>query len=816
VAANSLEAAAEMDRTAERRGLRNRIDKPRALGLPFGRNCSPHSEGIVKHFIWVRWALVACVLLGLSVPWLYLTLLNNKDIVRSILSQIPTGPYLIDAYHHFVPTPREVNDIPYSIFSLKPAWEIENQAVRDALPDFSVIRGLNLDKFPSTSIPSSTRFNTWERSNADAFSSKYSELNQINVSNVKHLVPAWTYHSGEQLLNAKIWATNVETNPIIADRKIFVTTPADFLVSLNAVNGTEIWRTKLHRPARRGLLWWGGNAVCAPRLFVPTTNDGVYAVNPEDGRIIGEFGDHGHVGDAGSVVAPAVDGNILIVATLASTVEAYDVVSGKYLWKTPLLKKSDSFLPPPSQDFMLDGAVPWSGFSLDRVRSRIYVSTSEARPGLYGVSRPGKNDYTNSIVSIDIATGEIKWSFQEVAHDLWDFDLPAPPILTTIRRGDKLIDVVAAVTKIGNTLLLDRDSGKPIFDFRLRKAPVSRVPGEKTWPYQPAIELPEPFGEQVFLPSDVTNISEIQRASVERKLKNAEFGFFVPPAVQGTIVSFGLHGGAEWPGAAADQATGTLYVPSNRYPWIVRLYYRDRLSNPIRSTDPVGDKLYQEKCGGCHGVDREGYYANEFEGDKYYPSLVGISVAKDSKKIESFQENHSGIDGLKDVSIDELALISRYLSAADHISDDRRSLQLAGASQLLLDNQGYPGSQPPWGNITAIDLNSGKKIWRVPFGEYLELTKMGIPITGQPNFGGLIVTKGGLIFATGTIDKKIRALDSTSGTQLWDYDLPAPGSAPPSTYEIDGIQYLLVVATGGIYANFKDHSDAIIAFKLGN
>jgi len=182
----------------------------------------------VKHFIWVRWALVACVLLGLSVPWLYLTLLNNKDIVRSILSQIPTGPYLIDAYHHFVPTPREVNDIPYSIFSLKPAWEIENQAVRDALPDFSVIRGLNLDKFPSTSIPSSTRFNTWERSNADAFSSKYSELNQINVSNVKHLVPAWTYHSGEQLLNAKIWATNVETNPIIADRKIFVTTPADF------------------------------------------------------------------------------------------------------------------------------------------------------------------------------------------------------------------------------------------------------------------------------------------------------------------------------------------------------------------------------------------------------------------------------------------------------------------------------------------------------------------------------------------------------------------------------------------------------------
>ena len=300
----------------------------------------------MKHIRWVRWVVVASVLLGLSVSWLYLSLLNNKDIVKSILRQIPAGPYLVNAYHHFVPRPREVNDIPYSIFSLKPAWEIEDPRVRAALPDFSVIEGLNPDKLPSASNTSPTQFNTWERSNADAFSSKYSELDQINISNVRTLVPAWSYHSGEQLLNTKIWVTNVETNPIIADGKIFVTTPADFLVSLNARNGAEIWRTKLHRPARRGLLWWGGNAVCTPRLFVPTTNDGVYAVNPEDGRIIDEFGNHGHVGDEGSVVAPAVDGNILIIATLASTVEAYDVVSGKYLWKTPLLKKSDSFFAP--------------------------------------------------------------------------------------------------------------------------------------------------------------------------------------------------------------------------------------------------------------------------------------------------------------------------------------------------------------------------------------------------------------------------------------------------------------------------------------
>ena len=257
-------------------------------------------------------------------------------------------------------------------------------------------------------------------------------------------------------------------------------------------------------------------------------------------------------------------------------------------------------------------------------------------------------------------------------------------------------------------------------------------------------------------------------------------------------------------------------MPSNRDPWVLRLYYRDKLPNTIRSTDPAGDGLYQKNCSSCHGKNREGYYEHEFTGDKYYPSLIGITASGDfTQEIDRFREDHSGVAELDGISIDDLRLINRYLNAADHISDDRRSLQLASIWQLVLDNHGYPGSRPPWGAITAIDLNSGKTKWEVPYGEYAELTKKGIPITGQTNFGGLIVTKGGLVFATGTVDKKIRAFDSSSGAQLWDYDLPAAGSAPPSTYEIDGVQYLLVVATGGIFPGFEDHSDTIMAFKLG-
>jgi quinoprotein glucose dehydrogenase len=371
--------------------------------------------------------------------------------------------------------------------------------------------------------------------------------------------------------------------------------------------------------------------------------------------------------------------------------------------------------------------------------------------------------------------------------------------------------VVAVATKIGSTLLLERDSGKPVFDYRFRRAPVSEVPGEKTWPYQPDAQTPEPFAKKTFDPSDITDLSASQTEFVARKLRNAKFGFFAPPSINAKVAMFDLHGGAEWPGAAADQENGILYVPSNQLPWLLRLHYNETVPNPVRSSDKEGDAQYQNKCASCHGVNREGYYEKEFTGDRAYPSLIGISATRDVSSLDLFRADHIGIEKLGSITKDELNIIGDYLRAADHISDDRRSLNVTFEWGLLLDNEGYPGSKPPWGLITAIDLNSGKKIWQISFGEYSELTNRGIKVTGQENFGGVIVTKGGLVFATGTIDQKVRAYDSAT---RWDYNLPAAGSAPPSTYEIGGVQYVVVVASGGWYAGYKDHSDTIIAFKL--
>jgi quinoprotein glucose dehydrogenase len=764
------------------------------------------------------------ILFGTSFVFSYIVtnmvfLLGHRQQLRSLFETTGGGASLIQMYHFMVPPLEGTNKIKYSIFDPKEAWPLERGEDRAALPEYRVVPALAAPATTPSTRENSPRFLNWQRSGADSYSSKYSELSQINAGNVAQLQLAWTYRSKENK-----WYENVETNPIFADGDVFTTTPGGFLVSIDASNGKENWRTEIRMPARRGLVWWAGDKMLAPRLFVPS-DDGVYAVDPKNGAIVKDFGTDGRVANNSSYVPPAVDGGRLIVATVAPSIEAYDVESGRQLWRTSLLEH----LPPDKTDssrpFTLSGGTVWSGLSVDSSRSMAFVTTGNAFPILYGPYRPGQNHYTNSVVAVDTRSGNIKWSFQEVAHDLWDFDVVGAPVLVTVTRNGQSIDAVAAVTKIGNTLLLDRDTGAPLYNFRLRKAPVSLVPGEQTWPYQPDVEIPEPFAKSTFEPSDITDISEKDRAAVIGKLKGAQYGFFTPPGINSKIVTYGVHGGAEWPGAAVDEEKGILYVPSNHDPWTERLFYSEAVPNPVRWTDKTGDAIYQNKCSGCHGVRREGYFDRETlpnkdagdlrnAGDIAYPSLVGITSVRHIVDTSWFFVAHDGVELPNPVSAEDILAMDRYLSAADHFSDDRRSLEVAYVWQVLLDGSGHPGSKPPWGTITAIDLNTGRKKWNVPFGEYEDLKSSGVPITGQPNFGGVIATKGGIVFATGTVDQKVRAFDADSGGQLWSYDLPAAGSAPPMTYEIDGVQYLVVVASGGIFAGFKDRSDTIVAFKL--
>jgi quinoprotein glucose dehydrogenase len=178
------------------------------------------------------------------------------------------------------------------------------------------------------------------------------------------------------------------------------------------------------------------------------------------------------------------------------------------------------------------------------------VATGSPHPNFIGVNHPGRNEHANSVIALDARTGRVIWSFQEIRHDIWDLDLPAPPVLVTVQRNGKRVDAVAQVTKLGNTLLLDRLTGEPLFPFRLRRAPASRLTGEKTWEYQPDIETPQPFARQVFTKDDVTDTSPQARAFVMEQIEKANFGWFEPFEEGRPTVFFGIYGGAEWPGAA--------------------------------------------------------------------------------------------------------------------------------------------------------------------------------------------------------------------------------------------------------------------------
>jgi quinoprotein glucose dehydrogenase len=704
-------------------------------------------------------------------------------------------------------------DVRHSIFEPLPPGLLESAAERAQLPEYKVIPGIDPAKLaPSTEVygQGGATFDHWYRSHGDDGSTKFSAHAQIHTGNVGRLEVAWTNASGADLGDPSKLGTTVQTNPVMAGRRLFVGGERN-VRAIDAATGKDVWVRPLPGPvARRGLVWEPNADFTQSRLFVPTAK-GVYALNAADGRVIEGWGDEGHVGGELSLIAPVIVGDRLVIAIARPALEAYDLKTGKLLWTTPLLDRAAL------RGSTLYGGVPWAGMSADPKRRRVFVATGNARPQMVGSSRPGDNRNTCSVVAIDTDTGAIAWAFQEVAHDLWDLDVPSPPVLTTITRGGQRVDVVATVTKIGNTLLLDRDSGQPIFDYRLRRAPTSTIPGERTAAYQPALELPQPFAKQAFEPGDITDLSDSARAAVLRKTRGAKMGFFEPPQLGGAVVAYGLQGGAEWPGAAVDPRSGVLYVPSNELPWMVRAHYLDQKATAEAAAKVPGDALYQSRCAGCHRPTGEGRYETEREGDLHYPVLNGITALRSQAQLTSpaeFALQHQAVKLPAETTAAELATLYTYFSALDRRADQARSFIMTGFWQVLLDDQGRPGSKPPWGQLTAIDLNTGKHLWQVPFGQYDKLQREGKPVQGQRNHGGLIATAGGLLFATGTLDNKLRAIDAATGRELWSYTLPAAGSTPPTTYMLDGVQYLVVVAGGGQHVEFSGRSDKIIAFRL--
>ena len=597
-------------------------------------------------------------------------------------------------------------------------WVLEDEEDRKSKKEFKYYE--NKKDFNSSLIQFKNNSLNWSRSHGNNTSNRFSSLNQINSSNAKNIKLAWIFkHDGHK--------SDIQANPIFNNGVIYTPISGGFIAAIKADTGQLIWKSKEYGyyVARRGLVYWNNYKSLEPRLYF-SNREKLICLNALTGEEIKSFGGDGMIRTGLNVLTPVInnESNEIIIATWDRSVEVYDLFTGKTKWKLKYYPNKNTRVG--GKKYNNTGANPWGGISFDAKRQILYLATGNPHSYYDGTLRPGNNIGASSINAIDVRNKKMIWTFQETFHDIWNSDLPAPPILTSIKINNKFVDVIVNPTKRANTLILDSVSGEPIFNYRYRKAPVAKIKGEKTSPYQPDLETPTPFGKNIFKESDFWSYDEKLLIETKKKYKDFRYGFYQTHELGYKNLQYNQSGGAEWMGASIDHVNRVMYVTSNNIP-----------------------------------------YETEVELD------------------------------------DENSIIPTYTSFLER----------------ALDKNGYPISKPPWGTITAMNLDNGTIIWQVPFGEYEKLSSMGVEITGTENFGGVTGTEGDVLFATGTLDKKFYIFNSKNGKELFSYQLEYVGSSPPTTYFYNNKQYVIMHSTGGStlgvgYPEIVDSGNLIYAFTL--
>jgi quinoprotein glucose dehydrogenase len=425
------------------------------------------------------------------------------------------------------------------------------------------------------------------------------------------------------------------------------------------------------------------------------------------------------------------------------------------------------------------------------------VPTGSASPDFYGGHRTGSNLYANCLLALDARTGKRLWHYQFTHHDIWDRDLPAPPNLLRVKRNGRVIDAVAQVTKQGYVFVFDRKTGAPLFDIEEVPAPASGLQGEQAWPTQPVPVLPKPFARQAtdLTENDLSPYAE-NREELLKTFRSADKRRFAPPNLDGVFLLPGYDGGAEWGGAGADPEEGILYVNANEMAWILKMEAADAQRNP--GITP-GESVYLTYCASCHKTDRSG------DAQSGFPSLQKIHQRSRSFTLKRIQTGKGMMPGFPQITVkDKKALIAflygeekKEIGATTAVVSEKPVVpyQHTGYHKFL-DSNGLPGISPPWGTLSAIDLNTGEYRWQVTLGDTESLKQQGNAPTGCESYGGPVITAGGLLFIAGTKDGKFRAFNKNTGALLWETTLPAAAFATPATYQVNGKQYV-VLACGG-------------------
>jgi glucose dehydrogenase len=636
---------------------------------------------------------------------------------------------------------------------------------------------------------------------------RYSTLKQINRSNVGRLQVAWTFDvtGGGR--------GGLQTHPIVVNGVIYANTPGGKVIALDGASGKPVWTwdSRIAGQRVRGMTFWSGGA--EQRIFAGFGRY-VYALNAKTGEPVAGFGREGRIDlhqdvdrdpekQSVSLTTPGIIyKDLFIIGGRESEdlpasygdIRAYDARSGALRWKFHTIPRPGEYGYDtwPKDAWTYTGAAnSWAGMAIDLKRGIVYVPTGSAASDFYGANRTGDNLFANCLLALDAATGKRLWHFQVVKHDIWDRDLPSPPVLVRVRHEGKMVDAVAQATKHGYVFLFDRVNGKPLFPIEYRKYPPSEVEGEVTAETQGLPTKPAPFARQRLTEELLTNRTpEAHQWAVEQFRQFRSDGQFIPLAPnRETVVMPGFDGGAEWGGQAFDPESGVLFVNANDIAWTSSI-----VPNPPAAT---GRELYTAQCGTCHGADLSGNGGQA-------PSLIDIRSRRTAEQITEIVQKGAGrMPGFPNLRSRALATLVQYvLSGNSAETSVERSIfdlkyRFTGYKKFL-DPDGYPAVAPPWGTLNAINLNTGEFVWKVPLGEYPELAVKGMKDTGSENYGGPIVTAGGLVFIGATnFDRKFRAFDKDTGKLLWETVMPSSGNGTPATYEVNGRQYVVIAAAGG-------------------
>jgi quinoprotein glucose dehydrogenase len=618
----------------------------------------------------------------------------------------------------------------------------------------------------------------WRFYGGDAGGTRHAASRQITPGNVDQLEIAWTYRTGELgvgFLRAE--KLSFEATPILVGDTLYVSTPTDIVIALDAATGKFRWRhdPKIPRHVHyaeatsRGVAWWSdesadANARCSQRIFIGTLDARLIALDARNGAPCTDFGRSGSV-DLAAGARPTQRGEYLVTSPPAvyrdlivtgsaigdnrgvelerGIVRAFDARTGVQRWSWDPVPNTTAEATThgwtEESARRTGGANAWSMISVDAGRGLIFVPTGSASPDFYGGERPGLNNYANSLVALRAETGERVWHRQLIHHDLWDYDLAAQPMLIDFEREGKAIPAVVQATKTGMLFVFDRETGEPVFEIVERPVPASNVPGEVASPTQPFPATPTLVSHAAITPQDAWGLTVIDRARCRDLIgKYRSEGLFTPPSLQGTILSPSFVGGVNWGSLAFDPDRQLILAAVNHVPMVATLVPREQLK-PMRDSANYPNSEFAQQTGTPYGMRRE----------------------------------------------------------------------------MLASPLGLPCTAPPWGSLAAVDLRRNAILWQVVLGSTRDSTPWFVPsrTIGMPNMGGPLVTAGGLVFIGAATDNYLRAFDIETGRELWKGRLPAGGQATPMSYESGGRQFV-VIAAGGHGGLKTKQGDYLIAFAL--